>query len=71
MDVDTFLDDIVDDIFIEGSLSISPFFTNQRTYRGISGNARLELSFRVQCSQGFTGGDCSSMYLDNNSVSWS
>lgn len=55
-------DDHVDDIFIEMSLATSSLFTAPQTFVGSSNNARLELSFRVQCSPGFMGEDCTGKY---------
>ena len=57
-DYDPIDDDHVDDIFIDMSLATSSSFTVPQTFVGTSNNARLELSFRVQCSPGFTGEDC-------------
>ena len=52
--------DPVEDIFVELELATSNVFTTPMEYTGDSGNARLELSFRVQCGPGFTGSNCTS-----------
>ena len=57
IDDDVFSDDDVDHIYFEMSLSpMSPAITLQQT--GTLRNGRLEASFRVQCSLGFTGENC-------------
>ena len=56
-DSDTIVDDIVDHIYFEMSLSPgSPAVTVTQT--GIFGNGRLEAHFSVQCSPNFFGEDC-------------
>lgn len=61
-DDDTTDPDAVDDIFIEMSLATSSSFTAPQVFVGNFNNARLELSFRVQCSPGFAGEDCTGNY---------
>ena len=53
----------VDDIFVEMILPPSTSFTDQDFFTGESGIGRIELSFRVLCSPGFTGDDCSGIIL--------
>ena len=66
-DDDTAIDDHVDDIFID-----MPLATNSPTipavFVGNFNNGRLELSFSVTCSSGFTGADCTtrSMLISSN-----
>ena len=56
-DDDTFPpDDTVANIFVEQELLPSSSFTLPEFFT--AANARLELSFRVQCNSGFTGPDC-------------
>ena len=51
-------DDHVDNVYATITLTPSSSFTSIRTYNGIYGNSRIELSFRLQCSSNFYGSDC-------------
>ena len=55
--------DPVEDIFVDMLLVTNSAFSAPVKYTGRSGNAMLELSFRVQCSPGFTGTDCTSKWM--------
>ena len=55
--------DPVEDIFIDMLLVTNSTFSAPVKYTGRSGNAMLELSFRVQCTPGFTGNDCTSKWI--------
>ena len=59
-DVDLAINDPVENIFVNMLLPTSPSFSAPVRYTGSNGNALLEMSFRVQCSPGFTGADCAS-----------
>ena len=68
-DYDSFnRNDHVDDVYVTITLTPSSSLTSRRTYSGIHGNSRIELSFRLQCSSNFYGSNCATycMPRDDN-----
>ena len=55
VDEDVDIDDHVDDIFVDITLSPSTSFTPVQTFTGIYNNSMVELSFRVTCLVADTG----------------
>ena len=51
-------DDLVDQVYVDISLSPSDSFTSYQYYAGIHGNSRIELRFRVRCEANYYGTDC-------------
>ena len=51
-------DDLVDQIYVDISLSPSDPFTSYQYYTGIHGYSRIELRFRVRCEAHYYGTDC-------------
>lgn len=58
-DSDFFVDDFVDEIFAElVSFPLGESFSSPTWYTGLGRRSRIELSFRVQCTENFYGRDC-------------
>ena len=47
-------------------ISTSSSFTSSVDYNGDHGNARIQLSFRVQCVSGYYGSDCGTYCVDTD-----
>lgn len=56
----------VDDIYVTISLVPNSTFTPRETFIGDSGNSRIELSFRVQCSNNLYGNNCTTFCVTRN-----
>ncbi len=56
--MDVVVDDHVDDVYADVTLSPSSSFTSWRTYNGDHGNAAITLRFKVTCSSNYYGRDC-------------
>ena len=52
--------DVIDNIYVDMALTPSPSFTTPQTFVGNYGNGKLEMSFRVQCTDGYSGNTCQS-----------
>ena len=57
----------MDDIYIEINISPSSVFTSSAYYDGDHGNARIQLSFRVQCSSNYYGSNCGTYCVSTDS----
>ena len=50
--------EVVDRVLINMDLSISPHFTERRTYSGIHNISQFDLSFRIRCSENYGPTNC-------------
>ena len=62
VDVDGNSDDLIANIYVDMALTPSPSFTTPQTFSN-SSNAFLEMSFRVQCTDGSSENGCPSSLI--------
>ena len=58
----------VDDIFVERSITPNLAFTNTMTHIGENNFSRVELRFRVTCSENFYGPNCTTFCIPMDTV---
>lgn len=69
-DSDIFVDDFVDEVFIEPQrFSPGGSFSTPTQYMGVGRRSQFELSFSVRCRENFYGEDCNTVCVDNEQYS--
>ena len=51
-------DDHVDDVYVDIATHPSNRFSSRWAYGGVRGNSRIEMNFRVRCTNNYYGGNC-------------
>ena len=58
--------DHIDDVYVTIMLTLNSSFNSRRAYIGITENSRIELSFRLQCTNSFYGSNCTTFCMSRN-----
>ena len=58
--------DHIDDVYVTIMLTPNSSFNSRTAYVGITENSRIELSFRLQCTNSFYGSNCTTFCMPRN-----